>query len=225
MVGYPSPWKRSRNYSFSSNVRPRKAGRQSSGQGQVALIPRWPSVPRRASAPPAAQSKFKKKKKEKKWWKVNRNCKVLVKTEMPIQKKKRKKEKDGFLVGFGNKTRIENVKIIKGVCAYSLFYFGLYWVFVALHGFPPVAMTRLYSLMQCGLLTVDTSLVAECGLQARGLQQLQHIGSAVAVCGLNCSSACGILPDQDPTHVLCIGRWTLNHWTTREISLFGHFRK
>ena len=154
---------------------------------------------------------LKKKKKEKKWWKVNRNCKVLVKTEMPIQKKKRKKEKDGFLVGFGNKTRIENVKIIKGVCAFSLFYFGLYWVFVALHGFPPVAMTRLYSLMQCGLLTVDTSLVAECGLQARGLQQLQHIGSAVAVCGLNCSSACGILPDQDPTHVLCIGRWTLNH--------------
>ena len=132
--------------------------------------------------------------------------KVLVKTEMPKQTKK-----DGFLVGFGNKTRIENVKIIKGVCAFYLFYLGLYWVFVALHGFPPVAVTRLYSLMQCGLLTVATSLVAECGLQAQGLQQLQHIGSAVAVCGLDCSSACGILPDQDPTHVLCIGRWTLNH--------------
>ena len=32
--------------------------------------------------------------------------------------------------------------------------------------------------------------------------------------------ACGILPSsptRDQTHTLCIGRWSLNHWTVREV--------
>ena len=33
---------------------------------------------------------------------------------------------------------------------------------------------------------------------------------------LLCPAACGIFPTRDQTHVPCIGRWTLNHWTTRE---------
>ena len=52
------------------------------------------------------------------------------------------------------------------------------------------------------------SLIAEHRLQARGLQQLQHMGSAVVARGLqsagsvivahgfSCSTACGIIPDQ-----------------------------
>ena len=59
-----------------------------------------------------------------------------------------------------------------------------------------------------GLLTAVVSLVAEHGLQARGLQQLWHVGSAVVARGfqsagsavvahgLSCSVACGIFPDQ-----------------------------
>ena len=60
----------------------------------------------------------------------------------------------------------------------------------------------------CGPLTAAASPVVEHGLQVRGLQQLQHTGSVVAVPGLqstgsavtvhgpSCFPACGILPDQ-----------------------------
>ena len=34
--------------------------------------------------------------------------------------------------------------------------------------------------------------------------------------GLSCSVACGIFLIQG-THVACIGRWILNHWTTRKV--------
>ena len=51
------------------------------------------------------------------------------------------------------------------------------------------------------LLIVVASLVAEHGLQARGLQQLWLSGSRVQAqqlwrTGLSCSAACGIFPDQ-----------------------------
>ena len=58
------------------------------------------------------------------------------------------------------------------------------------------------------LLIAVTSLVVEHGLQARGLQQLWHVGSVVVAHrlqsigsvivahGLSCSVACGIFPDQ-----------------------------
>ena len=58
------------------------------------------------------------------------------------------------------------------------------------------------------LLIAVTSLVTEHGLQAHGLQQLQHVGSVVVASGLqstgsvvvahgfSCSSACGIFLDQ-----------------------------
>ena len=59
-----------------------------------------------------------------------------------------------------------------------------------------------------GLLIAVASLAVEYGLQARGLQQLQHIGSVivahglssagsvVVVHGLSCFVACGIFPHQ-----------------------------
>ena len=44
------------------------------------------------------------------------------------------------------------------------------------------------------------------------------MGSVVVVHGLSCHTAYGSFPDQDQTHVPGIGRWILNHWTTREVS-------
>ena len=37
--------------------------------------------------------------------------------------------------------------------------------------------------------------------------------------GLSSSESCGILsfPSRDRTHLPCIGRWFLSHWTTREV--------
>ena len=77
---------------------------------------------------------------------------------------------------------------------------------------------------ECGLLIAGASLVAERGLQARWLQQLQHVDSVVAVCGL---SSCGAgaqllrgmwdLPGRARTRVPCIGRWILNHCAIREV--------
>ena len=64
---------------------------------------------------------------------------------------------------------------------------------------------------------------------------LWHMGSFVAVHGLVLVVACGLqsawaqMPcsmwdlsslTRDQTCVLCIGRWILNHWTTREVPLF-----
>ena len=34
--------------------------------------------------------------------------------------------------------------------------------------------------------------------------------------GLGCSVTCEIFPNKGSNHVPCIGRWTVNHWTTRE---------
>ena len=41
--------------------------------------------------------------------------------------------------------------------------------------------------------------------------------SGVAVCGLSCSAACEISPDQGSNRVPCIGRHILNHCATREV--------
>ena len=41
----------------------------------------------------------------------------------------------------------------------------------------------------------------------------------VVVCRLSCSTTCGILVLQPGIkHTLCIERWILNYWTTREVS-------
>lgn len=51
-----------------------------------------------------------------------------------------------------------------------------------------------------------------CGPSALGTR------ASVAVAhGLCYHAACGIFLDQDGTHIPCIGRWILKHWTTREV--------
>ena len=78
------------------------------------------------------------------------------------------------------------------------FFFWLCWVFSAVWGLSPAVVS--------GLLTVVAPLVAEHGLQAHGLQQLQHTGSAAS---WHVESS----RTRDGTRVSCIGRWTqpLNH--------------
>ena len=87
-------------------------------------------------------------------------------------------------------------------------YSWLHWVFVAVCRLSLVAASGGYSLVAvCGLLTVVVSLVEEHRLQCSCLQQSwctglltpQHLASSQT---------------RDRT---CIGRWTLNHWTTREV--------
>ena len=50
-----------------------------------------------------------------------------------------------------------------------------------------------------------------CGAGAPGTQV------SVLVLTLSCSKVCEISPDQGSNRVSCIGRWILNHWTTREV--------
>ena len=58
----------------------------------------------------------------------------------------------------------------------------------------------------------DSSLV-------RASEATQEVMEAqiLVVHRLTCSMACGIFLDQGLNLCLCIGRWTLNHWTTREV--------
>ena len=69
------------------------------------------------------------------------------------------------------------------------------------------------------LLIAVASLVVEHGLQVRGLQQLQHAGSAVVAHGLSCTTACRSSCTRDRTRVSCTGRQILNHCATREVPL------
>ena len=59
----------------------------------------------------------------------------------------------------------------------KFFYFWLRWAFVAARGLSLVAASRSFAAV-CGLLIAVASLVAEHGLQVRGLQ-LRHVGSVV----------------------------------------------
>ena len=55
------------------------------------------------------------------------------------------------------------------------------------------------------------------GSRACGLQLLWHLGSVVVAHGISCLTACQSSWTRDQTHVPCIGRWTFNHRTTREV--------
>ena len=63
-----------------------------------------------------------------------------------------------------------------------------------------------------GLLIAVSSLVEEHGL-------LGCMGSVVGAHGLSYPVVCGIFPDQGSNSGRWIGRWILNHWTTREVLL------
>lgn len=51
---------------------------------------------------------------------------------------------------------------------------------------------------------------------------LRRVGSVVVVCGLSCPKAYGIWDPRDCILSPCVGRWSLPHWTIKEVPwLFG----
>ena len=135
---------------------------------------------------------------------------------------------------------VDKYKIIKSQSVFFILpiHFCLCWVFFVTDRLSLVAENRGYSpVVVCRLLVQQVSLITELGLQAHGLQLLQHAGSVVETCGLqglqalvvvvqglNSSEAYGIFPgwgsNQVPCHVLCIGRQILIYCTTREVQCF-----
>ena len=81
-----------------------------------------------------------------------------------------------------------------------------------------------FNLAALGLLWCMSWVLCSCSVQAHCSSFLSLQSTCSRACGL---SSCGAwaqlphimwdLPDQDRTHVSCIGRWILNHWTTREV--------
>ena len=102
--------------------------------------------------------------------------------------------------GLARQLKILQNNVIQTPCAsqniyiFYFIYFWLRWVFVAAHGLSLVVASGVHSSLQCvGFSFVVASLVAECGLQAHGLQQLWHVG--FSSCGLRALghrlSSCG----------------------------------
>ena len=106
-------------------------------------------------------------------------------------------------------------QINQHILFHSIFFNIFIYLFLAVLGlrccawaFSSCGKRRLLFVAVCRLLIAVASLVAEHGLQARGLQQLQHAGSVVVahglqssgsvvvVHGLSCSVACGVFLDQ-----------------------------
>ena len=104
----------------------------------------------------------------------------------------------------------------------TIYLFIYYWLSLACPcctGFSLVAASGGYSpVAVSGLLVAGTSLVPEYKLQSVPAQWLWHTG----LVALRCVGSSRI---RDWTHVSCIGRWTLNHWTTREVPpSFAYFQ-
>ena len=80
-------------------------------------------------------------------------------------------------------------------------------------GFSLVAASgSCFLVVACGLLIAAASLVVEHGLWSAGSVVLMH--------RLSCPfgrSYVGSSQIRDQTGVPCIGRWVLDHWTTREL--------
>ena len=87
-----------------------------------------------------------------------------------------------------------------GTCCLFI-YLWLGWVFIAVCRLSPVVTSRL--------LIAVASLIAEHGLE--GTQ-----ASVVAAQRLSSPVLVGSSQARNQTHMLCIGRWILNHWTIRE---------
>ena len=71
----------------------------------------------------------------------------------------------------------------------------------------------------CGLLIVVASLVPEHWFQSAGSVFVAHRHS----CLLGSLVACVSFPDRNQIPLYCIGRWILNHCTTREFLIFLYF--
>ena len=87
----------------------------------------------------------------------------------------------------------------------------MHWVFVAVRAFSSCGEQRLLSIAVLQLLI----LVASCSRA----QALEH--RIIAVCmGLAAHGMWDLSWTRDGTCVPCVGRWILNHWTTRDVPPF-----
>jgi len=88
--------------------------------------------------------------------------------------------------------------------------FWLCWAFITAHRLPLDVVSRDCSLVAGHRLLISVASCVEHGLWAARAQQLWLMG-LVAPWHVDCPGT------RDQTHVLCFGRWILNHWTTREV--------
>ena len=97
----------------------------------------------------------------------------------------------------------------------DLIFFGnIFFCFVAVLGLH--CCSRAYLIAERGLLSSGGARASGChGFPCYGLQGAQ--ASVVEVHGLNCLQHVGSSRPRDRTHVLCVGRQILNHWSTREV--------
>ena len=74
-----------------------------------------------------------------------------------------------------------------------------------------------------GLLIMVASFVMELGLRRAGFGSCDFralesgLNSCAAVKSLHAPRHVGSSRTKDRTHVPCVGRWVLNHWTTKEV--------
>ena len=141
-----------------------------------------------------------------------------------------------FMTGFFYLICIFKVYPCCRMCQYfiSFFLFNLFiwlhWVFVAVRRFSLVAVSGGYSLLRCVGFSLQWLLLlwstgsrhagfSRCGSRA---QQLWFAGSRAQAqqlwhTGLVAPRHVGSSWTRARTHVPCIGRWILNHCTTREV--------
>ena len=101
----------------------------------------------------------------------------------------------------------------------SIFFFfsWLHWVVVAVCGLSLVASSGSYSVFQGKGFPPQWFLLSQS-------TSSRHVGVEVMAHGLSCSMASGVFLDQGLNLSPCLGRWTLNHWTTREVHLHTSFK-
>ena len=97
-------------------------------------------------------------------------------------------------------------------CSLIFAHSAQYWLYFHL-SFPFRFLKRIFMLFISLFLAV-LGLCCCAGFSLVWSTGSRGVDSVILACGLSCPAACGILLGW--THVPCIGRWILNHWTARE---------
>ena len=103
------------------------------------------------------------------------------------------------------------------------YYFWLHWVFVAAWATSQRGQRGLLSSCGTGCSQCWPLLMRSAGSSAQApvavAPTLSSTGSIMWCVGLVAQQNVGFSQIRDQTRVPCTGRWILNHWTTREVSL------
>ena len=95
----------------------------------------------------------------------------------------------------------------------SLFFFfhfsWLCWVFVAVCGLSLVALSGSYSCCRVSVFPLQWFLMSQS-------TSSRHVGLVVMASRIFLDRGLNLIP--------CLGRWILNHWTTREVHLHTRFK-